>query len=147
MNPRRKPPATALSGWIEQLSQAGGIDLRRAAALQDEADRFARASGLGSTLVRERDGQLVWIAASPSQAAKMRNLRASLEHQLTRAGWPAVAVVVKLHPTPRPTVVQPEIRPQRLPVTVIGEWAALHETLEAGPLKDAVARLLRHRRG
>ncbi|CAN5415253.1 hypothetical protein BH09PSE6_BH09PSE6_31170 [soil metagenome] len=135
-----------MSGWLELLSREGGVDFRRASALQDEADRFSREAGLGPSLVRERDDQLVWIAATPSQAAKMRNLRTSLERQLGENGWPNCQVVVKLQPMARPAAPVVHDNPQALPAAVVDDWAALHDTLEDGPLRDAVTRLLHQRR-
>ncbi|CAN5145474.1 hypothetical protein BH10PSE17_BH10PSE17_11350 [soil metagenome] len=144
--PSRKAPGTTLSGWLEQLSREGGVDLKRAASLQAEADAFSREAGLGPSLVRERDDQLVWIAATPSQAAKMRNLRASLERALGANGWPNCQVVVKLQPMARPAATVVPANPQDLPDAVVGDWAALHDTLDEGPLRDALTRLLRQRK-
>ena len=90
--------------------------------------------------------QLVWIAATPSQAAKMRNLRASLERALGANGWPNCQVVVKLQPMARPAATVVPANPQDLPDAVVGDWAALHDTLDEGPLRDALTRLLRQRK-
>ncbi len=157
----RKPrpdPAQQVGSW---LARVGGPDttwdslwpsLERQSALQADVDRFSTEFHCGRTLVRETGRQqLAWFAFSTAQAAKMRNLRISLETFLTDRGWHFIAVNIRTQPAkdPRGRAVNPAQKSTKQGLTTdqLALWRRLEAELEPGSLRDAVAGLILHHTG
>jgi hypothetical protein len=154
----RKPrpdPAQPIGTWLARVGgQHAAWDslwpsLERQSALQAEVDRFSAQFNCGRTYVRETGPkQLTWFALTTAQAAKMRNLKVSLETFLTDCGWHFNGVTIRTQPAkaPRSNAPNPAGRPPKPPLNPeqLAHWIRLEQTLEPGPLRDAVTRLIVH---
>jgi hypothetical protein len=149
-NPKNAPPGLVMGGWLSQLAGEQGIDFDRLAALQSDLDQYCASSSCGRVLARDSGQDLVLISISAGQAAKLRNLKTGLAQFLHQRGWQFAQVKIKLQPanspkdlsalsTPRRATAKPGLSPATLK-----HWQELKETLEPGPLLDAVDALIKH---
>jgi len=151
----RREPAQQVGAWLAQVGgQATTWDslwpsLERQSALQADVDRFSAEYRCGRTYVRETGPQqLSWFALTTAQAAKMRNLKISLETFLADHGWHFNGVTIRTQPAkaPRPDARNsaPKSPKPGLTPTQLRHWQQLQQALEPGPLRDAVERLIVH---
>lgn len=147
------PPSSArlVGRW---LLEHAGLDehwpsLERLIALQTDVDAYCTQMQCATAPVREATRQgLVWLARSPAQAARLRNLTSGLSEFLAVRGWQFSGVTVRLQPDKNPTrasVQKPEVRGKpALSDERLRQWETLANGLEEGPLRDAIEALVRH---
>jgi hypothetical protein len=148
--PKNAPPGFAVGGWLSQLAGEQGIDFDRIAALQSDLDQYCQRCACGRVLARDSGQDLVLITISAGQAAKLRNLKTGLEQFLNQRGWQFAQVKIKLQPANGPSnpldasANKPHAAKPGMNQAGLDSWLSLKETLEPGPLKDAVDALIRH---
>lgn len=147
----KKAPSPAVKTW---LSQADGIEtlwpsLERHSALQADVDLFCCEQHCGQAFAREHlASELILLARSPSQAAKLRNLQSSLLNHLTQRGWHCTRIIVRVQSERYlgKSVTNP-VHKSGIPRNSLADWQRLHSELPAGTLKDAITQLLQRRQG
>ena len=147
---KRHSSSATVKNW---LSQAEGIEtlwpsLERLSALQADVENFCQQHHCGLLLVRElHAAELIVLARSPSQAARLRNLQASLLHHLMQRGWHFTRIVVRIQQerfTGSP--IRHTADKKGLPGASLESWHELGTRLPAGELKNSVLQLLKRRR-
>lgn len=135
------------------LSQAEGIEtlwpsLERLSALQADVENFCQQHHCGLLLVRElHAAELIVLARSPSQAARVRNLQTSLLHHLAQRGWHFTRITVRIQQerfSGAPLRHLPDKK--GLPGASLESWHELGTRLPAGELKNAVLQLIQRRK-
>ena len=148
-----KKTSSAAPGVGKWLAQVDGIEtlwpsLQRQTALQADVDLFCTQHQCRPSVVRQLNAsELVWLAKSPSHAAKLRNLQASLLAFLTQRGWHCNRITVRVQSAHFFYSTAPAKPPKPgLNAAHLQHWQQLAEQLPAGTLQNAVAQLLKRRR-
>ncbi|HEU4622370.1 MAG TPA: hypothetical protein VFS42_09105 [Burkholderiaceae bacterium] len=145
--------ARPVSQWLEEQAGLDAVlpKVERLAALQSDVNAYCASVYCGTTTAREgAHRQLVWLARSPAQAAKLRNLKSGLEEFLTHRGWDFSNVVIRLQPdqTPNDDSVTQRTPPPKpgVPNARLSEWERLANTLDDGPLRESLMKFVEHHR-
>jgi len=147
--PRRSAGSQALLGWLGSDAVAASV---LATAQRHRQIRQAAMTvlpdGLGQACqVVKVDGPCLTIAVpNAAHAAKLRQLAPRLANALTRSGWNILDIKVRIQaglsdlapyaPPPKEAIPLDE--------QALQAFTVLRERLQAGPLADAVSRLIRH---
>lgn len=105
---------------------------------------------VGFEAAESDDGVLNLRVASASAAAKLRQTLPRIQSGLVDRGWEVSSIRIRIQP-PDPTLATgPKATPGRgidIGLQGVDAFAELHEALDESPLKDAIERLVRRRRG
>lgn len=153
------PPRTARSGAAGRPRRARPLDALVAAdpLLRELSLRTQRLVALQSALVAllpprapvsvsglDDDGLLRVQVDSPAWANRLRQSAPSMAAKLAAQGHPVTGIRLRTRRSV-PAAALP-VRPRApIPGATLAEMARFSETLEPGPLRDALGRLLRHR--
>lgn len=138
--------------WAEQGSQTGSVVLaaQRLIALQTVIERaLPRAMQTGFAVAGISANELTILANNAALAAKLRQMQPSIVKEAELAGWKIDSLKIKVATRPNtPPVTKYAKQARPLDQTDLDHFEALSENLDAGPLADAVRRLLsRHSPG
>jgi hypothetical protein len=100
--------------------------------------------------VAKLESQRLQLAVpSAAHAAKLRQLAPRLAQALTHRGWNLNEIGVRVQATLPKTMLKTPLPKEIQPLgeTALSAFETLHDRLRAGPLADAVARLLNHHKG
>lgn len=150
MKPAPRGIAPTVLDLLRQHPAAGGLlpTVERHIGLLQDLNLLA--PDLTATNARahlNEDGTLVIRARSAALAGKLRQSTPSLLAGLARRGWKINAIQVRVQPllnTLESITYQERPKTARLPGPALECWRELAGTLGESPLRDAVARLLRH---
>lgn len=113
-------------------------------ASQSQLDRALPAALAGHVRVMQLDNGVLSLACdSGAVAARLRHQHAALLEKLARTGLAASSLRITVNPELLPRYVHP-VEKTGLPDTALTGLAGLSATIEDGPLKEALNRLLRH---
>jgi len=150
----RRPP---IRGANQNLLNWLGHDARMASIVAT-AQRYAQIrqtvatllpAGLadGVQVVKLGDGQLTLAVPGAAHVAKLRQLAPRLVAALSRQGWHVDAVSIRIQ-AQAGNEGKSDVRPAKtampLNAQALQAFSTLHSRLSAGPLADAVQRLLKH---
>jgi hypothetical protein len=139
--------AESLADLLSRQMPAG-VATRAQALLKLQAalDRALPAALAGHVRVRTLDAGVLSLAcASGAQASRLKQQTDSLITALASRGVTVDSVRVSVDPALLPPYAPPADKPG-LPPAALDGLAQLETSMEDGPLKDALAQLLRHHR-
>jgi hypothetical protein len=150
-NPKPGRSETAM-GWLGHDTRGAGV--LATARLHLQVQRTVAAVvppvlGAVCRVARLEADRLQLAVPSAAHAAKLRQMAPRIAQALQAAGWNLNEIAVKVQaglPGPGTKAARPPREAIPLDETALGAFEALRETLNPGPLADAVARLLRHHR-
>ena len=133
--------------WLQGQPQAMDLaaQARRLAELQQTIDRISPLAGLKVASCTGRS--LVLIGQSAALAAKFRHAEQSMVADLQAAGWGVDQIRVKVRPTVPEPVPPPPVPKAPVPPGGLRALEALRASTTAGPLREALDRLLRRQAG
>ena len=136
--------------WLGHDTRGAGVLATAKLHLQvQKAVARALPAALASACrVMKLDGQRLQLAVpTPAHAAKIRQLGPSMGRALAEQGWNLNTIDVTVQGSLQ-QLNAPKVKPPKeavpLGVTAVTAFEHLHETLQPGPLADAVARLIAH---
>lgn len=146
MASRARDPARPVLAWLGDDPQCRQLALQaeRMVALQSALAAVSALPGL-IPLALDEDGTLKVVTTSAAAAAKLRQLEPSLVAQLVAQGWVVRRIRFRPQPlseTPAPPPAEPRAP---IPAGALAQFDALARDTPAGPLKQALARLLARR--
>jgi len=147
---RSRAAATPALQWLAHHPQGASLlqTARELLALQtDMAPALPRALGRCVRAARLENGTLALSVSSPAQAARLRQVTPAVVRQLHARGWPVNDIMIRIDASGganRAQKTQRETRP--LDSQALSLFAALQQNVSAGPLSEAIARLLAHHR-
>ncbi|CAM3772927.1 Flagellar hook-length control protein FliK [Bordetella sputigena] len=152
--PSRKPARrenTAM-GWLGHDARGAGV--LATANLHLQIQRTVAAAvppvlGNVCRVARLEADRLQLAVPSAAHAAKLRQMAPRIAQALHAAGWNLNEIAVKVQAGLPGSGIKPPRAPKDvMPLgdTALGAFEALRETLNPGPLADAIERLLRHHR-
>ncbi len=133
--------------WAEQgIGQAGSVVLtaQRLIELQTSIESSVPAAMRdGFAVAGIRTNELTLLAKNAALASKLRQMQPSILKHVGLAGWQVDSLKIKVatRPNSPPTVTFAK-QSRALDQSDLGHFETLAKTLEAGPLADAVKRLL-----
>jgi len=142
-----------LLGWLGRDAQMAGVvaTAQRYAQIRRAVAALLPAGLADAVQVVKLDhGQLTLTTPGAAYVTKLRQLAPRLADALTRQGWHVNEVGIRIHAQTREDNYNP--RPARgkareaapLDAQALQAFSTLHNRLSAGPLADAVQRLLKH---
>nr|WP_231934121.1 DciA family protein [Bordetella bronchialis] len=139
-------------GWLGHDSRGAGV--LATARLHLQIQRTVAAAvppvlGAVCRVARLETDRLQLAVPSAAHAAKLRQMAPRIAQALQAAGWNLNEITVKVQAGLPGAGTKPARPPKEsipLDETALNAFEALRETLNPGPLADAVARLLRHHR-
>ena len=145
-----KPSATHALQWAEQGQSSSTVlvTAQRLLALQDLIRKQLPATmQQGFAVAQAKGSEITVIADHAALAAKLRQLQPTLIRHIQAAGWNSDTIRIKVANRPNTPPTTPTSRQARaLDQTDLSHFESLGQQLEAGPLADAVKRLLAHHR-
>lgn len=136
--------------WAEQGSQTGSVVLaaQRLIELQGIIEgALPRAMQMGFAVAGIRANELTMLANNAALAAKLRQMQPSIIKAAGLAGWNIDSLKIKVATRPNiPPITKYAKQARPLDQADLGHFKTLSENLDAGPLADAVERLLRRHR-
>jgi len=150
--PSRGAGSQNLLNWLGRDARMASVVAtaqRYAQIRQAVADKLPAGLGGVVQVVKLDAGKLTLTAPSAAHVAKLRQLAPRLAEALTRQGWNVSDVTIRIHaPTHGDANAYPNTRTVReavpLDAQALQAFSTLHSRLSAGPLADAVQRLLKH---
>jgi len=146
---RRSAGSQNLLGWLGRDAQMAGVvaTAQRYAQIRLAIVALLPAGVAGVVQVVKLDnGQLTLAVPGAAYVTKLRQFAPRLAQTLTRQGWHVVEVNVRIQAQARED--GRNARPARaatpLDAQALQAFSTLHSRLSAGPLADAVQRLLKH---
>lgn len=116
----------------------------RLAQLQADLDRLKPGSGL---VVNALDGDvLVVTTPGAAWASKLRQLEPSLVAGLVSCGWKVSRIKVRPQPGKTQAKQAGKVPREPIPGPAMTAFAAVADTIDHVPLKEAITNLLRHHR-
>lgn len=129
-----------------QLPQGLAVRARQLLNTQDALDRALPAALAGHVRVMQLENSVLSVACdSGAVASRLRQLSDALVVSLVKRGIAAASVRVSVNPELMARYVHP-VEKAGLPATALDGLAHLNAEIEAGPLKEALDRLLQHHR-
>lgn len=145
-----KPAVSHALEWAEQGQSSGSIlaTAQRLLALQAAiAKQLPLAMREKFAVSQIKGNELTLIAEHAALASKLRQMQPTLLKHTQLAGFNVETLKIKVANRPnRPPVTKSKKQAQPLNETDLGHFDALSSQLSAGPLADAVKRLLTHHR-
>ena len=139
--------ASSLSDLLaSQLPQGLAVRAKALLKAQSMLDRALPAALAGHVRVMQLENGVLSVACdSGAVASRLRHQTDALMASLGKQGAVVSAVRVSVNPELLPRYTHP-VEKTGLPPAALDGLAHLNEEIEAGPLKDALDRLLRHHR-
>ena len=129
-----------------QLPQGLAVRARVLLNTQAALDRALPAALAGHVRVMQLENSVLSVACdSGAVASRLRQLSDALVVSLVKRGIAVASVRVSVNPELMARYVHP-VEKTGLPATALDGLAHLNAEIEAGPLKEALDRLLRHHR-
>jgi hypothetical protein len=101
----------------------------------------------GFAVAQVKGSELTLIADHAALAAKLRQLTPSLLKVINESGWLAESLKIKVASRPNaPPAHQTVKQAKPLDATALAHFEALRQQVDAGPLTEAIDRLLTHHR-
>lgn len=145
-----KSVASHALAWAEQGQTTSTVlaTAQRLIALQEVIDKqLPPAMRRGFAVAQVKGNELTLIANHAALAAKLRQLQPTLLKHIQLAGWNADTLKIKVASRPNtPPTIHTNKQARPLDESDLNHFEALGTSLEAGPLADAVKRLLAHHR-
>ena len=145
-----KPSASHALEWAErgQNSSSVLVTAQRLLALQNVIRKqLPLAMQPGFAVAQAQGNEITVIADHAALAAKLRQLQPTLLKHIQAAGWNTETIRIKVASRPNSPPSSPTSRQARvLDETDLNHFDSLSQQLDAGPLADAVKRLLTHHR-
>lgn len=145
-----KPLVSHALEWAEQGQSSSSVlaTAQRLLALQEAiAKQLPLAMRDKFAVSQVKGNELTLIVEHAALASKLRQLQPTLLKHIQLAGFNVETLKFKVASRPnRPPVIQSQKLAQPLNETDLGHFEALGSQLDAGPLADAVRRLLAHHR-
>lgn len=136
--------------WAEQGQGTGAVLLtaHRLIALQEAiGNQLPQAMRKNFAVAEVNGGDLTLIADHSALAAKLRQLQPTLLKHIALAGWNVTTLKIKVASRPNIPQQTPRTKQARpLGDADLDHFETLGRELHAGPLADAVARLIAHHR-
>ncbi len=138
-------------GWLgkENMSASVLMTAQRLLSLQESlAQQLPPALQKNFVVLKWGDGELKLGTQGSAQAAKLRQFAPRMQHRMTELGHKVDAVTIKVlaePPVPAAVHLVKEARP--IDGSDLGHFVLLANSLEPGPLADAVAKLIARRKG
>jgi len=138
-------------GWLGQESMGASVLLtaQRLLSLQESlAQQLPPALQKHFVVLKWGDGELKLGTQGSAQAAKLRQFIPRMQSRMTQLGHKVDVVTIKvLAEPPVPAVVHLAKEARPIDQSDLGHFETLANTLEPGPLADAVAKLIARRKG
>ena len=129
-----------------QLPQGLAVRARMLLNTQAALDRALPAALAGHVRVMQLENSVLSVACdSGAVASRLRQLADALVVSLVKRGIAVASLRVSVNPELMTRYVHP-VEKNGLPPAALDELAHLNAEIEAGPLKDALDKLLRHHR-
>jgi hypothetical protein len=129
-----------------QLPQGLAVRARLLLNTQDALERALPAALAGHVRVMQLENSVLSVACdSGAVASRLRQLSDVLVVNLAKRGIAVASVRVSVNPELMARYVHP-VEKTGLPATALDGLAVLNAGIEAGPLKEALDRLLQHHR-
>lgn len=129
-----------------QLPQGLAVRARILLNTQAALDRALPAALAGHVRIMQLENSVLSVACdSGAVASRLRQLSDALVVSLAKRGIAAASVRVSVNPELMARYVHP-VEKAGLPATALDGLAHLNAEIEAGPLKEALDRLLQHHR-
>ena len=139
--------ASSLSDLLANQLPSGLAEHARALlSTQAALERALPAALAGHVRVMQHENGVLSLACdSGAIASRLRNQTDALIAQLGKNGITTISLRVSVNPELLPRYVHPTVK-HGLPASALNGLANLNASIEDGPLKDALERLLRHHR-
>lgn len=134
-------------GWLEQQVEFRSLAARAATLLDLQADLRRCAPGLALTVLDLDGGELLVGAPNAPAAAKLRQLAPSIVRAMQDRGWQVKRIRFRPQPASFEISPPPARIKDAIPAQVLCELEALGEATKNAALKEALANLVRSRRG
>lgn len=151
-NPKPARGENTAMGWLGHDARGAGV--LATARLHLQIQRTVAAAvppvlGAVCRVARLETDKLQLAVPSAAHAAKLRQMAPRIAQALQAAGWNLNEIAVKVQAGLPGAGMKPSRPPREtipLDETALGAFETLRETLNPGPLADAIERLLRHHR-
>jgi hypothetical protein len=121
--------------------------LEKMAALQADAERLLPGVFTPCRVLQLREGQMHIAVPNAALATRIRQILPKLQAGLREKSWPVDAIRIKVQMMSGEDRVPNRPAAQAaLPTHAVQAFAGLAQSLEAGPLRDALQSLVRRRR-
>ncbi len=146
-----KPTASHAIEWVEQAQQSASVLLtaKRLIAIETViSQQLPAAMRDGFAATQLKANELTLLTKNAALAAKLRQMQPRIVEQIKAAGWSIDDLKIKVATRASKPQTPIHVKQARaLDETDLGHFENLSHQLNAGPLADAVAKLLaRHRR-
>lgn len=151
--PARRPgPRPGAKGAFEFLQSSDNLAgllpaARRIGQLQAECERLLPTLFASCRALQIREGQLQVAVPNAALATRLRQMLPKLQDGLREKGWPVEGIKLKVQLLPSEPQ-RPVHKPlgHELPRDAVSSFAALAESMDDSPLKDALQSLVARRR-
>lgn len=147
--PGPRPGAKDAFEFLQSSDKMAGLlpAVRRIGQLQAHCEQLLPTLFASCRVLQIREGQLQIAVPNAALATRLRQMLPKLQEGLREKGWliDGIRLKMQLLPTEPERVVSKPIG-HDLPNDAVGSFAALAETLEDSPLKDALQHLVERRR-
>ena len=146
-----KPTASHAIEWVEQTEQSASVLLTAQRLIAIEAvigQQLPAPMREGFAATQLKANELTLLTKNAALAAKLRQLQPRIIQQIKAAGWSIEELKIKVATRATKPETPTHVKQARaLDETDLGHFENLSHHLNAGPLAEAVAKLLaRHRR-